>query len=78
MRPHNADDGLYLDLQNASGLHTFPETELDSPLWSPTEESASFVVVVCRAAKMFELQLPTVETKANLLTEILQPGPSAF
>ena len=50
--------------------------ELDSPLGPPMEESASFAVVVRRAAKVLELQLTSIETKTNVFMETLQPGPA--
>lgn len=40
------------------------------------QEGASFVMVVRRAAEVMELQLPMVQVKANVLSELLQPGVS--
>ena len=41
-----------------------------------TEDRASFVMVVRRAAEVLDLQLPSVEVETNVLTEVLQPGGS--
>lgn len=46
---HFNDDALYIDLQNCRGLHTSPETEIDSPPWHPMEEKPTFAVLVKRA-----------------------------
>lgn len=63
------DENLFLDLQAASGLGTSPGTGLPSPtLCTATEESASFAVLIRRAANIFTLHLPTTEVKTNVLT----------
>lgn len=72
---HYTVDASYMDLQDASRLDTAPAEGLDSPLGSPMEENASFAAVVCRAAETLDLQLPSVETKMNILTKIIPPGP---
>ena len=65
------DDSWYEDLQDASGLDTSPDTGLVSPLGSATKKSASFTMVMRRAA---DLQFPAWEIKTNVLTEGFQPG----
>ena len=68
------DDNWYEELADASGLDTSPDTGLVSPPTVATEEGASFAMVIRRAAEVLDLQLPPVEVKMNVLTEVLQPG----
>ncbi|KAJ1198716.1 hypothetical protein NDU88_002555 [Pleurodeles waltl] len=66
----------YVDLGEASGLDTSPDTGMLSPPNVATEEGASFAMVVRRAAEVLDLKLPTVPVRTNILTEVLQPGVS--
>ncbi|XP_078503994.1 uncharacterized protein LOC144762633 [Lissotriton helveticus] len=60
------DDGnLFLDLQKASGLDRSPDTDLNSTPGPSTEDSASFVMVMRRAAEELDFHLPSLEVKTN-------------
>lgn len=52
-------------------------TCLQNLAWSflglATEEGASFIIVVRKAAEILDLQLPSIEVKLNVLTEVHQP-----
>ena len=51
---------------------TPPQIKAFSPPGPATEESSSFATVVMQAAEVLDLNLPTVETKTTILTEVLQ------
>ena len=70
------DDNWYEELPDASGLDTSPDAGLVSPPTVVTEEGASFAIVVRRAVEVLDLQLPTVDVKTSILTEVLQLGVS--
>ena len=75
---HYDDDNLYMDLQGGQWVGTLPpDTGLCSPPGSSPVESASFAMVMRRAAEVLDLQLGTMEVKTNTLTEVLQPGPTS-
>ncbi|KAJ1213128.1 hypothetical protein NDU88_000767 [Pleurodeles waltl] len=66
--------GWAQDLGKASGLDTSPDSGMLCPPTVTTAEGATYSMVVSRAAEVLGLELPTVEVRSNLLTEVLQPG----
>ena len=72
--PLAQDDNWYEELAVANRYDTLPDTGLVSPPTMAIEEAVSFGMVVRMAAEVLDLQLPSIEVKANVLTEVLQTG----
>lgn len=73
--PNYTDDAFTFNYKTPVGM-TPHLTQLDSPHGPPMEESISFAVVVWR--KVLKRQLLSIETKTNVLAEILQSGPALY
>lgn len=70
--PTHCDDNLYMALQEASGFVTSLDTWLGSSPGPSTEEIAAFAEDIRCSVEVFDLQLPSMEVKTNILTDVLQ------